>query len=166
LPVPRADRIVAIDRDGSMPVFWRDYLDFRGNPHAFSGVAAAVARGTFMDVERSNFGITAEAVSANYGAMLGLKPVLGRWFTPSDESPATEPAVVISDGIWKMYFHRDPGVAGEYVRIESQWYRIVGVAPAVFRGVSPPVEIDVPLSELRERRAEPKHIPLPQSRQL
>ena len=58
LPVPRADRIVAIDRNGSMPVFWRDYLGLRGDLQAFSGVTAAVARGTFMDVERSNFGIT------------------------------------------------------------------------------------------------------------
>jgi putative ABC transport system permease protein len=95
-----------------------------------------------MDVERSNFGITAEAVSSNYADVLGVKPVLGRWFTPTDESPGAEPSVVISSGIWQTYFQRDPGVAGKYVRVENQWYRIVGVAPISFRGVSPPVEID------------------------
>jgi putative ABC transport system permease protein len=142
LPVPRADHIVAIDRDGSMPVFWRDYLGLRGDLHAFTGVTTAVARGTFMDVERFNFEITAEAVSANYADILGVKPVVGRWFMPTDESPGAEPPVVISSGIWKTYFHCDPSVAGKYVRIENQWYRIVGVAPANFRGVSPPVEID------------------------
>jgi putative ABC transport system permease protein len=142
LPIPRPDRVVAVDRNGSMPLFWRDYLALRGDLHAFSGVAAAVERGTFMDVERSNFGITAEAVSANYADVLEVKPVLGRWFTRSDESAGAEPSVVISAAIWKTYFHGDPGVAGKYVRIESQWYRIVGVAPDKFRGVSPPVEVD------------------------
>ena len=75
LPVAHAERIVGIDRNGSMPMFWRDYLGLRGDLHAFSGVTAAVARGTFMDVERSNFGITAEAVSSNYADVLGVKPV-------------------------------------------------------------------------------------------
>ena len=82
-------------------------------------------------------------MSANYADVLEVKPVLGRWFMPSDESPGAEPSVVISAGIWKTYFNRDLGVAGKYVRIESQRYRIVGVAPDNFRGVSPPVEIDV-----------------------
>ena len=81
-------------------------------------------------------------MSANCADVLGVKPAIGRWFTPTDESPGAEPSVVISARTWKTYFHRDPGVAGKYVRIENQWYRIVGVAPASFRGVSPPVEID------------------------
>ena len=141
LPVARADRILAIDRDGSMPVLWRDYLALRGDLHSFTRVAAAVPRETFMDVERSNFGITAEAVSVNYADVLALKPALGRWFTSSDESPAVEPTVVISDGIWNTYFHRHPGAAGKSVRIENQWYRNIGVAPVSFRGVSPPARL-------------------------
>ena len=40
LPVPHPDRVVAIDRDGGMPLFWRDYLAVRGDLHTFSGVAA------------------------------------------------------------------------------------------------------------------------------
>ena len=142
LPVPHADRVVAIDRNGAMPCFWRDYLAFRGSLHTFTGVTASEARGTFMDVERANFGIVAEAVSANYADVLQVKPALGRWFSPADESPGADPSVVISGKIWERYFHRDPGAIGRYVRIEVQWYRIVGVAPDEFRGTSPPVEVD------------------------
>ena len=57
LPVARPDRIVAIDRNGNVPCAWRDYLAFRASLHAFSGVAATRARGTFMDIDRANFDV-------------------------------------------------------------------------------------------------------------
>ena len=142
LPVEHAGRVVAIDRGGGMPVAWRDYLAFRGGLRAFSGMVAAQARGTFMDVDRANFEIIAEAVSANYADVLGVKTAVGRWFAAADEAPGAEPAVVISAAIWDTYFRRDPDVTSKSVRIENQWYRIVGVAPAEFRGVSAPVLVD------------------------
>src|SRR2546421_129940 len=95
LPVPHPDRMAAIDRNGEMPCFWRDYQSFRDGLHTFSGLTAAVPRGTFMDVERANFGIVAEAVSANYADVLQVKTALGRWFSPVDELPGAEPSVVI-----------------------------------------------------------------------
>ena len=142
LPVPHPERVVAIGRNGAMPVFWRDYLAIRDSLHSLGGLAAAQARGTFMDADRANFTIVAETVSANYAEVLHVKPALGRWFSPADEFPDAGPAVVIASRIWERYFHRDPAVLGRTVRIEMQTYRIVGVAPEDFRGVSPPVAID------------------------
>ncbi len=166
LPVPEADRVVTIDRNGSAPCFWRDCQALRGLD-AFSGVAAAMARGTFMDVDRANFTIVAETVSANYADVLRLKPALGRWFLPADESPGAEPVVVIGAHLWDTWFRRDPGVLGRYVRIELERYRIVGVAPENFRGVSPPVRVDawLPLATFpitRAQLADP-HVPGPPS---
>ena len=112
LPVPRPDRVVAVDRNGAMPVFWRDYLALHGSLHTFSAVTAAVARGTFMDVQRANFGIVAEAVAANYAEVLQIKPALGRWFSPADELPGAEPSAVISGRIWERYFRRDRRAIG------------------------------------------------------
>ncbi len=156
LPVPQADRVVAFDRDGRTPSFWRDYLSIRDGIHAFSGIAATAGRGTFMDVERANFGIVTETVSANYADVLRVKPALGRWFRPSDELPGAEPVVVIGDGIWETWFGRDPRVLGRNVRIEMQWYRIVGVAPEEFQGVSAPIRVDawVPLTTYPIARAQ------------
>jgi predicted permease len=143
LPVPRPDRIMAIDREGGMPMFWRDYMPMRAGLRAFDSLAASQLRGTFMDVERANFGIQVETVSLNYADTLGLKAAIGRWFLPSDESPGAESSLVISGGIWAARFQRSPGVIGQRVRVEDQWYRIVGVAPDEFRGTSPPVRTDV-----------------------
>ena len=142
LPVPHNDRVVAVDRGGGSGCFWRDYLAFRGGLRSFSGLAAVRTAGTFMDVERANFSIVAEAVSGNYAGILQLRPALGRWLTAADETAVAEPAVVISARLWQRYFHRDPRALGAWVRIEKQWYRVVGVAPADFRGVSTPIETD------------------------
>jgi len=81
LPVPDADRMVAIYRSDAVACSWRDYLAFRSSPRAFRGVAASQARGTFMDVERANFGIVAETVSANYADVLRIRLALadGSW---------------------------------------------------------------------------------------
>lgn len=137
LPVPGADRVVSIQR-----VVWRDYLSFRSELHAFSGLAATRLQGTFLDAREANSRVAVEVVSANYGAVLRLRPVLGRWLIPADELPGAEPAAVIADHIWDRYFHRDPHVLGAHVKIEKQTYRIVGVAPASFRGTAPPVRVD------------------------
>ena len=142
LPVPDATRIVAVDRDGAFPVAWREYLAVRGSFRSFQGVVASQARGTFMDIDRANVVIVAETVSANYAAVLGVKALAGRWFTAQDESPGAEPVVVISAAIWETRLDRSPDVIGRHVRIENQWYRIAGVAPRGFRGVSTPILVD------------------------
>jgi predicted permease len=95
-----------------------------------------------MDVERANFAIVAEAVSANYADVLQIRPALGRWFSAADESPGAEPTVVLSNHIWDRYFHKDRGVIGRQVRIENRWFLIIGVAADGFRGVSTPVLVD------------------------
>ena len=142
LPVPDADRMVAIYRSDAAACSWRDYLAFRSGLRAFRGVAASQARGTFMDVERNNFGIVAETVSANYADVLRIRPALGRWFVAADEARGAEPTVVISSHIWDRYFQRERRAIGRQLRIESRWYRIVGVAADGFRGVSTPVLVD------------------------
>jgi putative ABC transport system permease protein len=142
LPVPHARGVVSIRRSGDSPMFWREYVGLRGNLRVFSGVAASQARGTFMDVGLANFSVVVETVSANYADVLETKPAAGRWFLPADELPGAEPAVVISVRLWTARFHRERDVIGRTVRIERQWYRVIGVAASDFRGTSPPMDVD------------------------
>ena len=142
LPVPDSGRIAAVERAGSAPCSWREYLEFRGGLRAFSGLAAVATRGTFMDLERANFAVVVEAVSGNFGETRAVKPARGRWFTPQDETAEGDPPIVIAAPIWERYFGRDSQVIGRRLRLEKQWYRIAAVAPPEFRGVSPPRNVD------------------------
>jgi predicted permease len=77
-----------------------------------------------------------QAVSHRYFALLGLRPQLGRFFLPEDDSlrPPTFVAV-ISDQLWRSRFGAAPSVIGKQVTIRRRPMTIVGVAPAHFRGV-------------------------------
>ena len=71
-------------------------------------------------------------VAPNYFALLEVKPQLGRAFNPEDQSPGLLEEVVISDGLWKRVFGRDPHILEKSVRLDTDLYRIVGVMPAGF----------------------------------
>ena len=55
-----------------------------------------------------------ELVSGNYFAVLGVKPILGRAFSPDEygDKQGGYPVAVIGEGLWNRRFHRDPGVLG------------------------------------------------------
>jgi putative ABC transport system permease protein len=82
--------------------------------------------------------VAAEVVSANYGAVLGVTPALGRWFASE-----TEPAAVISHAVWQNRFGGSANVLGRRIGSEAQSYTIVGVAPAAFTGVFAPYRTDI-----------------------
>jgi putative ABC transport system permease protein len=153
LPVPHSDRVVAIGREGEgMTCSYRDFLDFQRRlaapaGHVLSGLLAFDDGPTSLDVDGTSQIIMQEAVSANFADILQLPAQVGRWFTPEDERQGSDPVAVLSDGAWERRFGRSMSAIGHRVRIESQWYRVIGVAPRGFLGVSPPhtMELWVPL---------------------
>jgi hypothetical protein len=68
----------------------------------------------------------------NHFALLGVKPELGRWSDPMDQTPGFTLEVVISDGLWKRLFGGDPQILGRSLRLDNDSYRVVGVMPPGF----------------------------------
>jgi predicted permease len=77
-----------------------------------------------------------DIVSAGYFETMGVRPVLGRDFTASEERPGTtDRSVIISHKRWeRMGF--DPNVLSKTERLNGQDYAIVGVAPQGFSGTT------------------------------
>ena len=123
------------DMSMSMPVFaamrarqevFKDVIGFA--PLAFEKVAVRVGR-----EPEEVFG---EMVSGNFFSGLGAQPVLGRGFTPQDESTHA-PIAVLSYAWWQSRFGRDKDVLGRTIYIKSLPFTVVGVAPPGFNGVDP-----------------------------
>lgn len=146
LAVANSPGLFTIYRGNGRPCSYPDFLDFEQRAHAFSGLAADTTNESALDVGDTSEVILAEAVSYNYAAVLEVKPSLGRWFAGEDDHGGDLPAV-ISYRAWQSRFGGDPHVIGKRVRLESQWYTVVGVAPRDFQGMALPVltEIWVPL---------------------
>jgi predicted permease len=71
--------------------------------------------------------------SFDYFQILGAHAALGRVYGPRDAVPGFTEAVVISDGLWKRQFGRDPRIVGRRIRVDEDGYTIVGVMPPDFR---------------------------------
>jgi hypothetical protein len=88
-------------------------------------------------------------VSDGYFDLLGIRPALGRFFTPEENrlpGPAV-PVTVISDAFWRRQFGADPGVLGKTVQIDDTKFTIVGVAPRAFEGLTlETIDLWAPLS--------------------
>src|SRR3954463_3447931 len=73
------------------------------------------------------------AASTSLPRVLGVQPVLGRWFGQEAEAPGAVPQIVISYGLWQRMFGGAADVVGRTVSIEARSRReIIGVMPRAF----------------------------------
>nr|MBA3554634.1 ABC transporter permease [Gemmatimonadales bacterium] len=94
--------------------------------------------------------IQASVVSDNYFRLLGVKPVLGRDFTPEDDGGQIGYVAIISHDLWQRRFGGDREIIGKSVRLDDDPMTIIGVMPSRFRHVlengASPMEIWAPIA--------------------
>ena len=115
-----------------------DYLDIRNQVAAFSDMVAYGDRGCFLSREGQGQGLEAnvEVVSQNYFAALGVKPLLGRGFSPQASQAAAEGrSVVVSYNLWQKYFGGDPSLPGKTTLLDGKEFTVIGVTPQKFSGL-------------------------------
>lgn len=89
------------------------------------GLKTITELGTFSTIDFTMVGlgtpreIPAGVVDGHYFEVMGLRPVLGRLLTTSDDGPNAAGAIVLTYRFWKESLHGDPGVLGKTVRLES-----------------------------------------------
>ena len=139
LPFPDPDRLVRVTADlaglgatdiGMSPPELYDYRDRSGLFDAISGVYPIDANLTEVDEPER---VEVLLVSPAYFEMLGVRPQLGRLFNANDDHPGIAEIVVISDALWRRRFGGRPDAIGHTLKIDGDWYEVVGVAPADFR---------------------------------
>ncbi|MCC7179380.1 MAG: ABC transporter permease [Acidobacteria bacterium] len=65
--------------------------------------------------------------------LLGIRPALGRIFTPEDDAPGSAPSVVLSHEYWQRVFGGSPGALGQSLVIDGTPTQVIGVLPESFR---------------------------------
>ena len=77
-------------------------------------------------------------VSAAFFGFFDAPPVLGRYFTASEDAPPDPaPVAVLSHALWTTQFGARRDVLGARLRIDAVEYTIIGVAPDGFVGLWP-----------------------------
>lgn len=84
------------------------------------------------DGDQDALELSAQDVTANVFALLGVAPRLGRSFDAHDGEAGPAPVAVISDGLWHRRFAADRSVVGRTVTINSKAVTVIGVMPPEF----------------------------------
>jgi putative ABC transport system permease protein len=140
-PVKDPGRLVAILTDWAKEPDFRmasypDYLDIRHEVSAFSDVVAYGGRGGFVSGEGEGREVSAEVVSQNYFAALGVKALLGRTFSPQPDQAAAEGhSVLVSYNLWQRYFGGNPSLPGKTTLLDGKEFTVIGIAPQDFCGL-------------------------------
>jgi putative ABC transport system permease protein len=118
---------------GNVSVSYPNFLDWRQQSHSFSAMAVVnnVAFNLSGVAQPENIG--GYAVSPNFLALVGVRPVLGRDFLPAEEKPGTAPVILLSYQLWQSHLGADPAVIGRSITLDGRSFSIVGVLPPAFR---------------------------------
>ncbi len=157
LPFEDADRLALLrngyadGRPGAWLVSYPDYEDYTAGTEAFEHLAAWQQQSPALSSDDGTSAHRLNAVDASWNLlpMLGVEPVLGRGFLQEEDSPDSEHrAALLSYRLWQSRFGGENGVLGRTILLDNTPYRVVGVLPRGFTGVSggfvlPSVPIDV-----------------------
>jgi len=145
-PLPYHDpaRLIAINETtpkvGTVSVSYLDFQDWRAQSHLFSDMAAVCSVGFNLAGIDQPEKISGVAVTPNYLSLLGLRPLLGRDFEPSEAKPGAAPVVLLSYQLWQAKFAGESSAVGRTISLDGRGFTIIGVLSPDYRS---PDKVDV-----------------------
>jgi putative ABC transport system permease protein len=119
-------------RVGVVSVSYPNFLDWRAQNHTFSEMAVLEEVGFNLSGVTEPESVSGLAVSPNFLAMMGIRPVIGRDFEAAEEKTGTAPVAILSYSLWQRRFAGDPGVLGRTIVLDGRGLTVVGVLPSNF----------------------------------
>ena len=135
LPYPHGSQLVEVSRYsnvfafGNQPVSLPDLADVRKQCPSFEGLAPR----NYEIADMTGHGVPeqlwAVEVPPDFFSLLGIAPLYGRTFLPSEAQPGRDDVVILGAAVWRKYFDADPHVIGRSIQLNGASYTIVGVMP-------------------------------------
>ncbi len=118
------------------PFSYNEFMALRENNEVFSDVAAMgfslAGIGRDGNIQRSFIFLTSE----NFFSLMGVKPVVGRFFDAAECKPNANVSVVVASyPYWKKLGGR-PDAIGQQLVVNGQTYTLIGVTPEGFAGTN------------------------------
>jgi predicted permease len=109
-----------------------NYRDWKRMSTAFEGMGAFSGIAVNMVSEGGPVRLEGAAVTADLLPLLGVRPILGRWFTAAEDSAGTGGTVLLGYRLWQDELGGDRGVLGRRVILEGAPFVVIGVMPPDF----------------------------------
>ncbi|MEO5924695.1 MAG: ABC transporter permease [Bryobacteraceae bacterium] len=114
-------------------LFYADFLAWRERAKSFVGLAYVGGKQVSLsEGDAGSRDTDATTVSANTFGLLGVRPLLGRDFLPSDEVPGAAQVVILNYRTWQERFGRRSDIIGRVLRVNQLPATVIGVTPEGF----------------------------------
>jgi predicted permease len=109
----------------------RRYVDAIRREHSGLGDVGTFQQGSALTMPGADGALLVRTLptSASYFEVLGVRPLRGRLFAPTD-SPSR--AALLMHRFWRAQFNGDPAVVGRTIHVGTSAFDVVGVLPADF----------------------------------
>ena len=123
----------------------QDLLAWRGRTDVFDRVAGHLRDIVTVTGADEPEQVVIQRVTDGLFALVQARAQLGRPLLDSDNAFGAPNAAVLSDRLWHLMFHGDPGVVGRVITVADEVYNVVGVMPRDFEFPNPDTQLWVPL---------------------
>jgi predicted permease len=137
LPYREGDRLVVVRQQArlnnvnSLGFSPKEFFDYRDQNQTMESMVEHHSMNFILygrdEPERVQTGV----VSANFFDVLGVKPLLGRSFTPEDERQGGDAVLMLSYKYWQRSYNGDPNIVGRVFRMNNRPHTVIGVLPPI-----------------------------------
>jgi putative ABC transport system permease protein len=110
-----------------------NFLEWQARNHSFERIAAIFGGAASLTGEGEPEVAPEMVVSDGFFQIMGVKPMLGRWFTPEEDVRGNHHVAILSESLWRRRYGADPNILGKTILVDNVSEKIVGVMPAQFR---------------------------------
>jgi ABC-type antimicrobial peptide transport system permease subunit len=108
------------------------YFIYREDSRTFEDVGLYKALSVTLTGVGAPERLPAAAVTDGVLPILGVPPLLGRWFTRVDDQPSGPDTVILTHGYWQRKFGGSRSAIGKTIDVDREPTTIIGVLPKQF----------------------------------
>jgi predicted permease len=157
LPYPDSARILVLDfgnPTGNLPSGFRSlssqqYFQYLDGARTLSSLAVYQMAALTISGRGVPKRIRVSRVTPSLVSVLGVSPVVGRWFAEDEGVPGAPPVAILSYGLWISQYGGDPAILGQSIDLDGVPAEVVGVMPRSYAFPEAGTDVWVPLALTR-----------------
>jgi predicted permease len=153
LPYPEPDRMVKIYQKTAQfeqsSVSYPNFLDWQKDNHTFATMAAQRTDDFNLTGAGEAERLRGDMVSAQFFPLLGIRPLMGRAFSPEEDRLGGPPVALISANLWKRKFGSSSDILGRAISLNGAAWTVIGVL-ATTTYQEPNLDLYVPIGQWSE----------------
>jgi putative ABC transport system permease protein len=110
-----------------------NFMRWKHPVQSFAYVSAYDSGRANLSDEQMPERINVMRVSEGFFPMLGINPLLGRWFNSGEQRKGENRVLILSYGLWRSRYGSDPQILNKVVHLNGHSFNVIGVMPSTFQ---------------------------------